>query len=104
MGEAGAGTKAGTAGRDRGRAPALRQSGPGLTLPGVSAARPGHTMPLPIQFQWNTPPSTIDAAAARTNRMIIAGMAAIAHLTSSITMDTNGILTSTTTTSFLSLL
>src|SRR6266705_3150191 len=34
--------------------------------------------------------------------MIIAGMAAIAHLTSSITMDTNGILTSTTTTSLLS--
>src|SRR2546428_7285396 len=75
----------------------------GLRLPWAERDR-GHTMPLPIQFQWNTPPSTIDAAAARTNRMIIAGMAAIAHLTSRITMDTNGILTSTTTTSFLSLL
>src|SRR2546425_13196740 len=75
----------------------------GLRLPWAERDR-GHTMPLPIQFQWNTPPSTIDAAAARTNRMIIAGMPAIAHLTSRITMDTNGILTSTTTTSFLSLL
>src|SRR2546427_6244994 len=53
-------------------------------------------MPRPIQFQWNTPPSSIDTAVARTSRMIMAGIAAIAHLTSRTTMDQNGIFTSTT--------
>src|SRR5207244_11246763 len=62
----------------------------------------GYTMPRPIQFQWNTPPSTIDTTVARTSRMIMAGIAAIAHFTSRTTMDQNGILTSTTTTSLVS--
>src|SRR5439155_25120628 len=61
-------------------------------------------MPRPIQLQWNTPPSTIDTAVARTSRMIMAGIAAIAHLTSRTTMDQNGIFTSTTTTSLVSLI
>src|SRR6266850_4307022 len=64
----------------------------------------GYIIPRLIQLQWNTPPSTTDTAVARAIRIIMAGRAAIAHLTSRTTMDQNGILTSTTTTSLVSLL
>src|SRR5262249_45434469 len=63
-----------------------------------------HTMPRPIHGKWKKAESTHDVAVARITRMTKAGIAAIDHLTRRMTMDQNGILTSTTTTSRASLI